>query len=323
MKTALIIGAGGQDGQLLAALLRAQGCQVWGADPQAQPAEAGVAWVDLDLFQPEAVAAAFQRMTPDECYYLAAFHHAAEDAGLQLPDAVLIERSLQVNVLGLAHVLEAIATVSPATRLFYAASSHVFGSAAGGLQTEATPMNPENIYGISKACGIHHCRYFRRERRVFAAAGILYNHESHLRPAKFVSQKIVRGVLAHRRDPRIKLELGDLEATVDWGYAPDYVEAMTRIVRHPMADDFIVATGIPHTVRDFAQIACELAGVDWRACVQVRPGVLKKRPLSLLGNSEKLRRATGWAPTVTFRQMVQLLLEHAAREEEAVAKAGG
>jgi GDPmannose 4,6-dehydratase len=174
-------------------------------------------------------------------------------------------------------------------------------------------LNPENVYGITKTMGIHCCRHFRLELGVFAAAGILYNHESHLRPAKFLSQKIVRGVLAFQRDKSKRLVLGDLNAIVDWGYAGDYAEAMTRILGHAAPEDFVVATGEPHTVLEFLQIACEIAGVDWRECVVTDAGLLKKRPALLVGDGGKLRRLTGWQPKTSFRGMIEKMLEHARK----------
>ncbi len=216
-----------------------------------------------------------------------------------------------MHVQGLLHFLDAIAHVSPKTRLFYAASSHVFGAPATQPQTESTPLEPTGVYGITKTMGIHCCRYFRRERGVFAAVGILYNHESPRRATKFLSQKIVRGVLAFQKDNSKRVVLGDLAATVDWGYAPDYAEAMTRILAQPVSDEFIVATGQPHTVEDFLRAACECAGVNWRDCVETKPGLLTKKSVLLVGDSTRLQRATGWKPSVSFEQMIQLLLADA------------
>jgi GDPmannose 4,6-dehydratase len=315
VKTSLVVGAGGQDGTLLCELLRRRGDQVIGVDYR-KPSVEEVIWDQTDILQRDQVLTMMGRVKPDECYYLAAYHHSAEDAELQSGDAVLFEKSYAVHVQGLIHFLDAIAKRSPATRLFYAASSHVFGSPAEQPQTEATPMNPENIYGITKAAGIHCCRFFRREHHLFASVGILYNHESHLRPPTFLSQKIVRGVLAFKADATKKFALGDLTATVDWGYAPDYVEAMARILGQAAPDDFIVATGVPHTVGDFLQTACELAGVDWRQCASSKPGLLKKKSVLLTGDSSKLRKVTGWQPGVSFRGMIEKLLEKAGQRDD-------
>ncbi len=314
MKTSLVIGASGQDGTFLSELLARRGDRVIGVSRGKTWSGPGENWEPVDILQPEQVLLLLQNNQPAECYYLPAFHHSAEDAGLRPGDPTLFERSHAVHVRGLLHFLQAIVQTSPQTRLFYAASSHVFGAPAVQPQHESTPMNPENVYGITKTTGIHCCRHFRREFGVFAAAGILYNHESPLRPVKFLSQKIVRGVLAFQKDPTKKLVLGDLNAVVDWGYAGDYAEAMTRILAHPTPEDFVVATGEPRTVLEFLQTACEIAGVAWRECVATNPALLRKKPVVLVGNNAKLRQLTGWQPKVSFRQMIELMMT-AARPE--------
>ena len=301
MKTALIVGAGGQDGFYLSELLMCLGVGVIGLTRGG----------DMDILKRDDVFALMERVKPDEVYYLAAFHHSSEDKELDGNDSLLFERSHAVHVQGLLHFLDAIAHVSPQTKLFYAASSHIFGTPAAQPQTEATPLEPTGVYGITKTMGIHACRYFRRERGVFAAVGILYNHESPRRAPKFLSQKIARGVLAFQRDKSQRITLGDLRSNVDWGYAPDYVDAMTRILSLPQADDFIIATGQPHTVEDMLRVASEHVGVHWRFAVQINPDLLTKKPVLLVGDSTKLRQATGWKPTVTFEEMVRLLVDDA------------
>ena len=303
MKTAVIVGAGGQDGFYLTELLQKRNYAVTGLTRDG----------GTDVLKRDDVFALMERVKPDECYYLAAFHHSSEDTELRSDDSLLFERSYAVHVQGLLHFLDAIAHVLPKTKLFYAASSHIFGAPATQPQTELTPLEPTGVYGITKTMGIHCCRYFRRERGVFAAVGILYNHESPRRATKFLSQKIVRGVVAFQKDNSKRVVLGDLAATVDWGYAPDYAEAMTRILAQPAADEYIVATGQPHTVEDFLRTACESAGVNWRDCVETKPGLLTKKSVLLVGDSAKLQRATGWKPTVSFEQMVRLLVEDARR----------
>lgn len=306
MKTAIIVGANGQDGYYLSELLKARGDTVYGLTRGGE----------TDILSRDDVFALMKRVQPGEVYYLAAFHHSAEDKELEGNDSLLFERSHAVHVQGLLHLLDAIAGVSPHTKLFYAASSHIFGTPGIQPQTESTPLEPTGVYGITKTMGIHCCRYFRRERGVFAAVGILYNHESPRRAPKFLSQKIARGVLAFQRDPAQRITLGDLTATVDWGYAPDYVEAMTRILALPAADEFIIATGQPHTVEDFLRAACEHAGVDWRKAAQTKPGLLTKKPVLLIGDSSKLRNATGWSPSVTFEEMVRRLVDEARARRE-------
>jgi GDPmannose 4,6-dehydratase len=316
VKTSLVIGAGGQDGTLLTQLLAGRGDQVVCVDCDKIWSLPPATWEPVDILQSEQVLSLVRRVRPDECYYLAAFHHSAEDPGLTHDDTQLFERSHAVHVRGLLHCLHAITQASPKTRLFYAASSHVFGFPAVQPQDESTPLNPQNVYGITKTTGIYCCRYFRAEPGVFASVGILYNHESHLRAPQFLSSKIVRGVLAFQKDSARKLVLGDLNAVVDWGYAPDYVEAMTRILGHTAPDDFVVATGEPHSVGEFLQIACEIVGVDPRECATLDARLLRKKSAVLIGNSGKLRAQTGWQPRTSFRDMIKILIEHARRQGE-------
>jgi len=317
VKTSLVIGASGQDGTFLTELLARRGDRVVGVDQNKVWSAPAENWDAVDILKPEQVLSLLQKTQPAECYYLPAFHHSAEDASLSSGDPVLFERSYAIHVRGLIHFLHAIAQASNHTRLFYAASSHVFGSPSVQPQDESTPLEPENIYGITKTMGIHCCRHFRCEIGLFAAAGILYNHESHLRPAQFLSQKIVRGVLAFQRDNSNRLVLGDLNAVVDWGYAGDYAEAMTRILGQATPEDFVVATGEPHTVREFLEIACKVAGVDWRECAVTDSSLLKKKPVVLVGNSGKLRRLTGWQPRVSFPEMIGIMMKAARLDRDS------
>jgi GDPmannose 4,6-dehydratase len=199
----------------------------------------------------------------------------------------------------------------PQTRLFYAASSHIFGTPESDRQNEETPLRPNSAYGISKAAGLQCCQLYRRQKGIFASTGILFNHESPLRKPSFLSQKIVHGALRAERDPAYKLVLGDLEARVDWGYAPDYVDAMYRILQLPEASDFVVASGELHTVREFAQAAFGAVGLDWRRHVETDARLLNKISHPLRGDSGKLRSATGWTPTVSFVELVTGLVQEA------------
>ncbi|PYJ11428.1 MAG: GDP-mannose 4,6-dehydratase [Verrucomicrobia bacterium] len=310
VRSALIIGASGQDGRLLARLLQDRNYAVrgWIRRETEMPAPCECALVDL--LDSAVVETALRRSPPDEIYYLAAFHHATEDA-IELSAPELLRCSFDVHVLGLLNVFQAMEECSPRTRLFYAASSHVFGVPTSKWQNEQTPLKPNSAYGISKAAGLQCCQLYRQQSGMFAATGILFNHESALRKPSFLSQKIVRGALRSRRDPTYKLVLGDLEARVDWGYAPDYVEAMFRILQLAEASDFVVASGELHTVREFAQIAFGAVGLDWRQHVETDVRLLNKTSHPLRGDSGKLRAATGWTPGVTFREMVVRLVEEA------------
>jgi len=297
MTGAVIVGASGQDGRLL-------GEQLEGAGQPCVKLGRG----DVDLLDRAQIEALVRRHRPREIYYLAAHHRSAEDPQGG-DDAALLRASFDVHVTGLVHFLEAVRVHSAATRLLYAASSHIFGHGEQPRQDEKTPLSPVCVYGITKTAGVHCCRLYRQAHGLFAATAILYNHESPYRGPTFVSQKIIRAALAIAAGRQGELILGDLSARIDWGYAPDYVDAMRRILALPAADEFVVATGESHTVREFVEFAFAAAGLDWRDFVREDPCRITKQRRTLTGDAARLRAATGWRPTVSFQQMVQILLE--------------
>jgi GDPmannose 4,6-dehydratase len=305
----LIVGAAGQDGRLLEALLRGRGHGLLCIDRGAVAGDLG--WqAPVDITRADQVAELVRTTAPDEIYHLAAVHHSAEESARE--DLGFFRSSYEVNFFSLLSFLDAIRLHAPQARLFYAASSHIFGPSPGtgpeGRQDEATPLAPQSVYAMTKVDGLLACRHYRRLHQVFASVGILYNHESGLREEKFLSRKIVRAVVDIKRGLRDQLVLGDLGAEVDWGYAPDYVEAMRAILAAAEADDFVVATGIKHSVVDFVAAAFQEAGLDWRQHVIESAEVKTRRPQSRIGDATKLRRVTGWRPTIEFSEMVRRLV---------------
>ena len=297
----VVVGADGQDGRILYDALAAQGRTPLGiARGRTRPWRRG----PVDILRAPEVFSLVRDLKPAEIYYLAAFNHSST---ARLPDDVeLFRRSYRAHVEGVVHFLEAVRRFSPATRLFYAASSHVFGRPKTRVQTERTPLDPATVYGITKAAGLQACRFYRRRYGVFASVGILYNHAQ---GPGFVSNKIVRGVAEILRGRRKELVLGDLDAKTDWGYAPDYVEAMQAILRHDAAEDFIVASGKGRSVRQFARAAFSRAGLDWRAFVKEEPRLMTRERTALVGDPRKLMRLTGWRPRVPFERMIEILLK--------------
>ena len=309
MARAIIVGATGQDGTLLTTLLEKKNYSILGlGSTKALSRNMPHKPDPIDISDFVAVENLIKTIQPDEIYHLAAVHHSSQDEIEDLPR--LFAKSYRVNVLTLHNFLEAIRRFSPKTKLFYAASSHIFGNPQSEPQDENTPMNPMNIYGITKASGVSLCRMYRNCHNVFASVGIFYNHESWLRGEQFVSQKIIRGALRCRDTPGYRLVLGNLSAEVDWGFAPDYVDAMQRILALDEPDDFVVATGEKHTVKEFVRIAFAEAGLNWQDYVDEKKDIITKDVRSLIGNPQKLKQRTGWTPSVSFPEMIKLIMKN-------------
>ena len=244
----------------------------------------------------------------DEIYYLAAHHHSSEDdLGLT---AELVRRSFAVHVDGLLNILDAMVACVPKARLFYAASSHIFGVVSGSPQTEETPLRPICVYGITKSAGVELCRLFRQQHGVFASVGILYNHESPRRGPSFLSRKVARAVVEIERGARASLVLGDLDARTDWGYAPEYVEAMRRILALEQSGDFVISSGRAESVREFVAAAFGQAGLDWTKYVRVDRTVDRKAKRGLLvGDPGKVARLTGWSARTSVQDLARLMVD--------------
>ena len=316
MPRAIIVGATGQDGTLLYQLLEEKKYQLFGIGRNWIITNTDT-WRDTDsvnIGDYQQVTAIVKKIQPDEIYHLAAIHHSSQDP---VPDPLsLFYQSYNVNVLSLFYFLEAIRILSPKTRLFYAASSHLFGNPVTVPQDETTLINPLTIYGITKAFGLYLCRVYRSTYKVFASVGILYNHESWLRGEEFVSRKIVQGVIRCKADPNQRLILGDLGGEVDWGFAPDYVDAIQRILSLDEPDDYVIASGEKHSVEEFVRIAFEAVGLDWREFVEEQREIITRPSVPLIGNPGKLIRKTGWRRSLDFSGMVQTLVKKEGEAHE-------
>jgi GDPmannose 4,6-dehydratase len=314
MKRILVIGHSGQDGRILLEQLTTAGHSVVGVSRKGLVARGGDSSQlppVVDVTDYEQVRNLIGAALPDEAYYLAAHHHSAEDLDENIPE--LFRRSQDVHVTGLVNVLDALRDGAPRCRTFYAASSHVFGAPRTPVQDETTPLEPRCAYGITKTAGIHACRFYRECHGLHVSVGILYNHESPYRARSFVSQRIAYGareaLAAKAAGKGYKLVLGNLSAVVDWGYAPDYVRAMMIIVAREAPEDFVVATGVPHTVRDFVATAFSHLGLDWTEYVRESAEVVRKPGVTRVGDPRKLRAATAWEPSVGFQEMVRILVD--------------
>lgn len=294
----LIIGSNGQDGYYLSELLRSKGYAVVGLDRNNSIDH------EVDICNKKEILGYLAKIRPDHIYFLAAYHRSTETEPEDL--YITLDQSIEVHVKALLNVFEGMECHCPGSRLFYAGSSHVFGEPLVYPQNEQTPFNPDCPYGITKAMGINLCRLFRKERRIFASCGILFNHESPRRSSQFISRKITRGVVDIDRGRAEKLVLGDLSAAVDWGAAEDYVKAMYSILCLNEPDDFIVATGKLHTVSQFAEIAFKAVGLDSKLYLIEKPGLIKKnkRSCPLVGDASKISTKTGWIPSIGFEDLV-------------------
>ncbi len=308
MKKVLIVGANGQDGKLLKEQLLQTGaelCLVSRTSTFLEPAHTETEIIDISDF--ESVKKGIETFRPDEIYYLAAYHHSSED---KVPDDLeLYKKSYEVNAFYVVHFLEALKQLKSKTKFFYACSSHVFGNPKEELQDENTAYRPVNVYGMTKLAGLLACQQYRRQYGVYASVGILYNHESNYRARKFISKKIVDTAWEIKQGKNGKLELGSLSAIVDWGYAPDYVNAAQKILALDTADDFVVATGEPHTVKEFVEYVFELLDLKMEDHVVENGTIMTRSSLPLIGSAKKLREKTNWKPSVDFKGMIEKMIE--------------
>jgi GDPmannose 4,6-dehydratase len=305
---ALVIGAAGQDGSYLSEQLKADGAEVYGLTRQGLSGPIAIDRSPIMLTDRAAMRSVIEHGAFQQIYYLAAYHHSAEDRMESEVDVV--RRSFAVHVDGLLNVLEALAATRSQAALFYAASSHVFGIVTEAPQTELTSLAPICPYGISKTAGIQLCRLYRSEHGIRASVGFLFNHESPRRPPRFLSRKVARAVVEIRRGSRRDLTLGDLEAEADWGYSPEYTDAMRRILALNEPGDYVIASGRTACVREFVAAAFARLGLDWHEHVKIDPSLVQKvKRGPLVGNPEKLARATGWTARTTLGQLAAIMVD--------------
>ncbi len=303
---------GGQDGSLLAELLLDQGYEVTGIvrrPPSAYAANlAGVLervrLLDANLLDRESLVDALEKARPHEVYNLAAPSFVPRS----WDEPVL---TAEFAAVGVTSLLEAIRAVDPGIRFYQASSSEIFGRPLETPQTEQTPLSPVTPYGVAKAYGHFISHSYRDRYGLFACCGILYNHESPRRPLDFLPRKVARTTAAISLGLERELRLGDLEARRDWGYAPDYVRAMWLMLQQEEPGDYIVASGETHSVRDLVSCAFERVGLDVERHVvsdpSLRRGVAELH--DLVGDSGKARAVLGWEPSVTFEELVGLLVD--------------
>jgi GDPmannose 4,6-dehydratase len=313
MRRALIFGVTGQDGAYLARFLLERGYEVHGTSRDAPNASlAGLTWlgiadrVRLHSAQPtdfRSLHAVVTRVVPDEIYWLA----GQSSVGLSFEQPVETLESIAVGTL---HVLESAKLLGRPVRVYNACSSECFGE-TDGPAGESTPFRPRSPYAVAKAAAYWQAASYRRAYGMYVASGILFNHESPLRPTRFVTQKIVRAACRITDGSEEPLALGDLTIRRDWGWAPEYVEAMWAMLQAPEPDDYVIATGVSHTLEEFVAAAFEAAGVaDWRR--HVRTDESLRRPLDVranVGDATKAARVLGWRARSGMGDIVGRMVE--------------
>ena len=318
MKKALITGITGQDGSYLAEFLLAKGYEVHGIIRRASTFNTGridhlykdphINGVRLflhygDIADSTNLIKLLYRIQPDEVYHLAAQSHVR--VSFDIP-----EYTADVTALSTTRILEAIRETGIKSKFYQASSSEMFGKVNEVPQRETTPFHPRSPYAVAKVYAHWATVNYRESYGLFACSGILFNHESPRRGETFVTRKITRAVARIKAGQQDKLYLGNLDAKRDWGYAREYVEAMWLMLQQEQPDDYVIATGETHSVKEFLTEAFSQVKLDWHDCVELDPKYLRPAEVDLLvGDASKARTALGWEPKVTFRELVRLMVD--------------
>jgi GDPmannose 4,6-dehydratase len=307
----LITGITGQDGTYLAEHLLSLGYNVYGLirgqnNPKQERLEKLIPAMELvegDLLDQSSLIAALEYTQPDEIYNLGAISFVA----LSWKQAL---NTGEVTALGVTRVLEAVRIVNRDIKFYQASSSEMFGKVRESPQRETTPFHPRSPYGVAKAYGHYITVNYRESHGIFAVSGMLFNHESPRRGKEFVTRKISHAVARIKLGHQRCLELGNLEACRDWGYAGDYVRAMHLMLQQPEPEDFVIATGETHSVREFCSLAFGHVGLDWREYVRTDPKFERPAEVDyLVGDASKAHDKLGWQPEVGFEQLVKMMVD--------------
>jgi GDPmannose 4,6-dehydratase len=314
MKKALIFGVSGQDGAYLARFLLAQGYQVAGTSRDAQMASFAnlvalgirdrVALHSVTLTDFRSVLEVLMRVVPDEIYHLA----GQSSVGLSFDQPVETFHSIGVGTLNL---LESVRFLGAPVRLYNASSSDCFGDTGGQPATEATPFSPRSPYAVAKAAAHFEVANYREAYKLFACSGILFNHESPLRPRHFVTRKIASAACRIAAGSGERLRLGNLDVARDWGWAPEYVEAMWRMLQRDAPEDLVIATGTTISLREFTAEAFAAVGLDWRDHVEVDPSLYRPADIAVSrANPAKAGRVLGWKPGHAPLDVARAMVAH-------------
>lgn len=314
-KKALITGITGQDGSYLAEYLLSLGYEVHGLIRRNSITEHQQTRLDRianaihnqygDLSDVSSIDSVMMRVKPDEVYNLAAQSHVR--VSFEVP-----QYTVQTNAVGALNVLESMRSHAPGSRFYQASSSEMFGNSVDpdGKQRETTRMTPVSPYGCSKLFAYSIIRNYRNAYALFAANGILFNHESPRRASNFVTSKIIKNAVLISQGKLDKLELGNLDSQRDWGHSKDYVRAMHLILQHPTPDDFVISTGETHSIRQFCEVVFKKLGLDYRKYVVQNPKYMRPEELNYLcGDCTKAKQVLGWTPEYSFDSMIDEMIE--------------
>lgn len=314
-KRALITGITGQDGSYLAELLVSKGYEVHGMvrrvaleDPEHRLARLRSVKdrVKLHAASLESYASIYQMVAaivPDECYHLAAQSFVTYSFDDEFS-------TLNTNINGTHFLLSVVQKIAPHCRFYFAGSSEMFGKAEQVPQNERTPFHPRSSYGISKVCGFELTRNYREAYQLHASSGILFNHESPRRGFEFVTRKITSGIARILAGKTKELKLGNLDAKRDWGHAREYVYAMWLMLQQPEPDDYVIATGETHSVREFVEAAFSRVDLDYRKYVKADPDLYRPAEVNvLLGDATKAHRELSWRAEISFHELVSEMVE--------------
>lgn len=308
---ALITGVTGQDGSYLSELLLEKGYEVYGmlrnirreSHQRLTDVAAKIKFVEADLTDQSSLDRVMQQVRPDEIYNLAGQTFVPVSWSQPL-------LTMEITGMGALRILEAMRRHAPKTKFLQASSSEIFGRADGALQTEDTPMQPGNPYGIAKLFAHHVTVNYRESYGMFACSCISFNHESPRRGVEFVTRKVSQQVARIKLGLADKLKMGNLEGRRDWGFAGDYVRAMWMMLQQPQPDDFVIATGVTHSVKELLEIAFSYVDLDWSKYVEVDPALVRPaEPDPLCGDAAKAQRVLGWKPQVSFKKLVEMMVE--------------
>jgi GDPmannose 4,6-dehydratase len=320
-KRALITGITGQDGSYLAELLLEKGYEVYGmirrlSAPNSWRIDHLLGRVTLkpaDLLDQLSLLRLVDEVRPQEIYNLAAmsFVPASWDQPMLTGE---------FNAQGVTRLLDAVRMVDPKIRIYQASSSEMFGKVREVPQTELTPFYPRSPYGVSKVFAHYITVNYRESYNLFAVSGMLFNHESPRRGLEFVSRKVTNGVARIKLGLDDSLPMGNLDAQRDWGFAGDYVRAMWQMLQQDQPDDYVIATGISHSVRELIEIAFGRVGLDWQKYVRVDPALLRPAEVDhLLGDPSKAKKQLGWTPAVNFKQLIEMMVDADLERVKAAA----